>query len=94
MVPKPRAKLSTREAQRVGVAAAREWEARRQEEEVAYNAELAKQQRKEDFMQPLIEAGVSRRDAETAYAQHVLESAKERGEHARSVYRRSRMQEV
>jgi hypothetical protein len=89
-----RRKLTTPEAQRMGVQAAREWESERQLEQAAFDKQQAKERRKEDFVRPLLEAGISTRAAEDAYRQHVLENAKERGEHARTVTWRSRMRSV
>lgn len=80
MVQKPRRKLTTPEAERMGVQAAREWE----REQAEFDNEQAKQRRKEDFVRPLLEAGVGRRDAEEAYKQHVLQSAKAHGERVRT----------
>jgi hypothetical protein len=65
-----RNKLSTPEAERMGVEAAREWE----REQAEHNAEQEKQRRKEDFIAPLLEAGVSKRDAEEAYKQHLIQT--------------------
>jgi hypothetical protein len=82
MVSKPRRQLTTPEAERMGVQAAREWE--RQREQAEFDKEQAKQRRKEDFVRPLLEAGVSQRDAEEAYKQHILENAKAHGERVRT----------
>jgi hypothetical protein len=65
-----RNKLSTPEAERMGVEAAREGE----REQAEHNAEQEKQRRKEDFIAPLLEAGVSKRDAEEAYKQHLIQT--------------------
>lgn len=88
---KVRAKLTTPEAQRMGVQAAREWEQERQREQAAFEEEQEKQKRKEDFVRPLLEAGVSQPDAEEAYIRHLLENADAHSRAARSAQWESRM---
>ena len=94
MVQKPRRKLTTPEAERMGVEAAREWEQLRKAEQAEYDKEQEKLRRKEDYIAPLVEAGVSKQDAEEAYKQHVLESAKAHNQSARHAWQRVRMRAV
>jgi len=67
----------------MGVEAAREWERERQAEQAEFDKEQAKETRKADFIEPLLEAGISKRDAEEAYKHHILENAKAHAERAR-----------
>ena len=45
-------------------------------------------------MRPLLEAGVSRKDAQEAYKQHILATAQAQSESARESWRHSRMRAV
>jgi hypothetical protein len=57
-----RTKLTTPEVEAMGVEAAREWERERQRErqreQAEFDKEQEKQRRKEDFVRPLLEAGL------------------------------------
>jgi hypothetical protein len=89
-----RKKLTTPEAERMGLAAAREWERERQREQAEFDKHQEKQRCKEDFVRPLLGAGVSQRDAEQAYLQHVLENAKARSQSARAAHWAARSRAV
>jgi hypothetical protein len=89
-----RNKLTTAEAEAMGLEAAREWERERQAEQAAFDEEAKKQGQKQDFIAPLLDAGISQRDAEEAYKQHILESAKQHGERARALHWASRSRAV
>jgi hypothetical protein len=89
-----RRKLTTPEAERMGVEAAREWERERQREQAEHDAEQEKQRYKEDFIAPLLEAGLSKRDAEEAYKQHLIQTVQAQGQSARAAHWATRSRAV
>jgi hypothetical protein len=58
------------------------------------DAEQAKLQAKEDHIAPLLAAGVSRKDAEADYREHLIKAAKAEGERARAEHGRARSRAV
>jgi hypothetical protein len=89
-----RRKLTTDEAVAMGFEAAREWELARQAEQAEFEEEQEKSRRKEEFIAPLLQAGISERDAEEAYKQRVLEDGKAHAAHTREAHWRARMKAV
>jgi hypothetical protein len=80
--------LTTPQAQAMGVEAARRYHAERALELEAAAKEAARERQKQDFVEPLLAAGLSKSDAENAWKEHVVTKTTQEAEQARAQQQR------
>ncbi len=89
MATRVRPKLTTAQAEAVGAKAAQEYERQRQAEAAQAEKEAVRERQKQEFLQPLIEAGLSKQQAEAAWVEHVVEITTQQTARVREQSRRN-----